>query len=427
LLIDLPIFSGQASDLWQISTSQAFWHVQIPQKRRLRVAVIAAVLVRYDAISTAARNTFFMLENDPDWEVSLISANNDFNDLPARTAKGLMELLTDSAFCNADLIIYHFGIYSPFLDALLVGNGRARQVVRFHNITPRDFVDDAARPLIDRSFQQLQNLRHADLIWADSQTNADVLLAHGLHPTKIEIIPLVVDEPVPTSLRFKRASPIDVLFVGRMVQAKGVLDCIEACHLALRGGATPMRLTLAGSGTYSDARYIDRCWAAINRLYLTEAIVIRGTLDPLSLSEAYRHAQVLIIPSYHEGFCMPVIEGLRSGCVPLGYAAGNLPTITGGFGRLVPVGDVGALARALGQLTDSITPAVRAPDDPLLALDRGPTSVAEFDSATKEYVAQFSMERVANMTTASLARLLEVHSPQPQASAPLRFAPPNAG
>jgi glycosyltransferase involved in cell wall biosynthesis len=280
--------------------------------------------------------------------------------------------------------------------------------------------------LIDRSFRQLQNLRHADLIWADSQTNADVLLEHGLDPTKIEIIPLVVDAPDSTWLREKRSTPIDVLFVGRMVQAKGVLDCIEACGMALHASATPLRLTLVGSATYSDRRYIDRCRATISRLSLTETVVFRGTLDAAALSEAYRQAHVLMIPSYHEGFCMPVIEGLRSGCVPLGYAAGNLAPITDGFGRLVPVGDVLELARALGQVTLGIAAGIKAPDHPLLPLDRGPTSVTAFDSATKEYVTQFSMQRVAGMMEASLAKLLATaRTPRTQAPVPLRLAPPS--
>ena len=72
-----------------------------------------------------------------------------------------------------------------------------------------------------------------------------------------------------------------------------------------------------------------------------------GTVDDATWEQLYRRAHILAIPSYHEGFCKPVIEGLRAGCIPVGYASYNLPEIANGLGRMVPTGDVAALTEAL--------------------------------------------------------------------------------
>ena len=374
--------------------------------QQLRVLIISPVAVAYDAISTAARNTFLILQQYSDWKLSLITSRNEFNDVRANIVTDIMQLITDPEFLRADIIIYHFGIYHPFFDALLIGNGHAKQVVCFHNITPPEFVDPAARPLIDRSFQQLHNLRHADLILADSSINAEVLINRGIDPNKIEITPLVVDQPELVSLRSKPVTSIETLFVGRAVRSKGLVDCIEAFALACRDTATPLHLTIVGSATYSDPAYVAHCKDAIKRLGLSELVAFRGTLDDAMLSKAYQQAHVLIIPSYHEGFCVPVIEGLRAGCVPLGYSAGNLPSIMGGLGCLVAAGNVPALAQRLLQLSDAIAQGIVAPDIPHLPLDCGPTSVVEFDAKAKSYICQFSRERVATMTMSSLGKLI---------------------
>ncbi len=116
-----------------------------------------------------------------------------------------------------------------------------------------------------------------------------------------------------------------------------------------------------------------------------------GAVEDATLDELYRAAHLLVIPSYHEGFCRPVIEGLRAGCVPVGYAAYNLPHVAHGLGRMVPVGDRDALATALVGLIAALGPGSAG----LLPLDAGPLGPADFDRAAQEYVQEFAFERVA--------------------------------
>ena len=65
------------------------------------------------------------------------------------------------------------------------------------------------------------------------------------------------------------------------------------------------------------------------------------------IAELYRGADVFVMPSHHEGYCVPVIEAMSSGCYVIGSDAGNVPNIMGGLGTVFPAGDADELARAI--------------------------------------------------------------------------------
>ncbi|MFY0613143.1 MAG: glycosyltransferase family 4 protein [Hyphomicrobiaceae bacterium] len=370
-----------------------------------RILIISPIAVQYDAISNTARNMYFMLKEQSHLHVDFITAHNELPDIPARLVPNAGALLLDPVFRAADVIIYNFGIYHPLLDAVLVGNSRAKQVVHFHNITPVELVKENDVPLIERSFRQLHNLQHADRIWSVSQTNADVLVAHDIDPAKIEIVPLVVDTPEPRALRDKPRSPIEIVFVGRAVPAKGLLDGIEALGRAAVADAPPIRLSIVGNLAFSDESYIQKCRELVDKLDLQDRVTFCGTADDGALQRLYHEAHVLLIPTFHEGFCVPVVEALRAGCVPIGYKSGNMSNIVDGLGCLVATGDVDALSDALKRLLAGIRDGLDSTSSPTLPLDRGPTSVSQFDEMSKSYVSNFTSKTLEALTLKELAKI----------------------
>lgn len=370
-----------------------------------KVVIVAPIAAQYDAISNAARNTYKLLKKQPGLDVSFITSHNEFIDVEARLVSGVSDLLRDRAFRAADLIIYGFGIYHPLIDALLVGNGRAKQIVRFHNITPATLVKERDRPIIEASFRQLRNLRHADLIWADSRINAGVLIEHGINPAGIEMLPLIVDGSPRGRLQDKSAEPIELIFVGRGVAAKGLLDGIKALGRAVAAGVPPVRLSIVGNTSFSDQVYMQQCRDAVVPLGLENRITFCGTVDDPTLGELYNRADALLIPTYHEGFCVPAIEALRTGCIPIGYDAGNMTDIVNGLGSLVPTGDVEALGASLIRLLTGLGVGLRDTAAPVLPLDRTTMSVVQFDQAAQEYVEEFVTERIERTTMQSLQSL----------------------
>jgi glycosyltransferase involved in cell wall biosynthesis len=308
---------------------------------------------------------------------------------------------------SADLIIYHFGVYAALFDAMLIGNGRAQQVVRFHNITPARFASIEHHPLIERSFRQLENLRCADEIWADSPANAEELIHRGFNADRVRILPLAVDEPKRTLLGSKWAPPVELLFVGRFVASKGLLDLVRAAAKVRARTEHSFRVRIVGNLEWSDASYLEQVRDVIAEHHMANVLEIVGTVDGKTLERLYQEAHIFAIPSYHEGFCKPVVEALRSGCIPVGYASYNLPHIANGFGRMVAPGDVDALAVAMCEVIDGVVEGLRMPHSPMLPTDRGMLSVAEFDNLTTPYIENFSTGRFNETVLARVRSLLD--------------------
>lgn len=371
---------------------------------RLKVAIVAPIAVRYDAISIAVRDTYGILASDDRFQPVHLGAACDFPEMVHVPCGDVAELLLAPAYQQADVAIFHFGVHHSLFDALLMA-GPPTRVVRFHNVTPPQFVASGDRPLVERSARQIDVLRNADEIWADSETNAYALLQRGFDAQRIKVIPLVVEDPAPAFLAAKPAAPVGLLYFGRIAPAKGVHDLIDAlaCSALPRGS---MKLIIAGNTAWSDPRYLDLLRSKIARSGLEEVVDFVGTVADDTRERLFHSAHLVVIPSYHEGFCRPVAEGFRAGCVPVVYDASNLPLMVDGLGRVVACGDVPALSAALTELVQTMPAAIRYSDRPGLPLDCGSASVREFDARAKIRARDFAFERVARLTRERLSDLV---------------------
>ena len=74
----------------------------------------------------------------------------------------------------------------------------------------------------------------------------------------------------------------------------------------------------------------------IEELGLWDRVKFSGFVPDRSLPSYYRGASALLLTSLWEGFCLPAVEAMRSGC-PVVYAkTGSLPEIVGAAGLKFP-------------------------------------------------------------------------------------------
>ena len=358
------------------------------RKRTRRIAIVNSIVHRFDAISASVRDMAVSMMA-AGHEVRVFCYHSDFDDIPITPISNNSDLILDEYFSSADLIVWHFGIYSEAFNTVLFGNGRAPRVICFHNVTPAAFCPPASQPLIQRSLDQIHLLPLADEIWAVSDTNAVTAIEAGVPPNRVVTLPLQVDLPNITPFAAKSADKIELLYVGRFAKAKGVLELLEAFRRCLSTGAALARLTLAGNIGFSDQAYYEEMKKFVSDHDLGGTVEIVETIDDEGLFRLYRRSHLLGIASYHEGFCKPVVEALRSGCIPIGYHAYNIPFVAHGFGTLVPPGDVDALTDRLVRISTVLPEALAEPASRLLPLDRGLTSVEELDKEVSAYVERY--------------------------------------
>jgi glycosyltransferase involved in cell wall biosynthesis len=166
----------------------------------------------------------------------------------------------------------------------------------------------------------------------------------GVDPGRIEIVPNGMADPGAIA-RERRAGPARLLFLGDVIEQKGVPELLEALgRPELR--ALDWRLTIAGKG---DAQ---KFIAAARRLALGGRIEFRGWIPPDEARRSLTEADILVLPSHFEGLPMVVIEAMAHGKAVIATAVGAIPDAVGDgeSGLLVPVGDVTGLAGALRRL-----------------------------------------------------------------------------
>lgn len=112
-----------------------------------------------------------------------------------------------------------------------------------------------------------------------------------------------------------------VLYVGRLVAAKGITDLIEA--FAERAGEFPRRrLVFVGNGPLrKQIHVLSRQFGFSQRLQVVDP------LPPAGIARWMQAADVLCLPSYSEGCPNVVIEAIASGCPVIATDVGGVPEI----------------------------------------------------------------------------------------------------
>jgi glycosyltransferase involved in cell wall biosynthesis len=134
-------------------------------------------------------------------------------------------------------------------------------------------------------------------------------------------------------------SPPLIVAVGRLIPAKRFADLVAALAKVQPADA---RLAILGAGPERGA--IE---AAVARHGLGHRVLLTGYVDDPSLW--YRRASCLAIASEKESFGLTAAEALTHGVPVVTTDCGGPPEILEGgrLGRIVPVGDVEAMAKAL--------------------------------------------------------------------------------
>jgi glycosyltransferase involved in cell wall biosynthesis len=148
-----------------------------------------------------------------------------------------------------------------------------------------------------------------------------------------------------------------VAAVGRMIELKGMHVLAEAAKRILHD-RPDVHLVLAGDGPMRDE--VRRIVSNEPRVHLPGALVRTAVAELLAEADVFVNPGIVDRHGRAEGLGITSIEAMASGVPVVGSRIGGIAeTITDGItGKLVPPGDVGALAEAVGGMLDD--PELRA-------------------------------------------------------------------
>ncbi len=326
------------------------------------IALYSGLIVDGDAVSTSLRAKLSALRtarrDGLDVETLAFCQYTNVEDPAIQVVPGgVPDLIARPDFRRASLHVFEFGIhYQLFNVAHLLPPNRMAAV--YHNVTPRQLVvDPVVQAAIDRTMYQKHLLERMSHVVCISEFSRLELLDFGIPAERLSVLPLPGSfdtSPGPERGGRPEAEPVRFLFVGRLVRAKGVLDLLAAVKCLLDSGETGFEVILAGRRAGSDNLAIEGITQALESP--TTAPFVRFMPDASSedLSAAYTKADVFVIPSYHEGYCVPIVEAFGAGCPVIAYDNTNMPLVSGGLADLVPTGDVDALAWALKRAVEGL-------------------------------------------------------------------------
>ncbi|MEJ1158838.1 glycosyltransferase family 4 protein [Prosthecomicrobium sp. N25] len=151
--------------------------------------------------------------------------------------------------------------------------------------------------------------------------------------------------PVDAADRRDRASagePVRLLFLGNLLERKGVSDLIAAAA-SLDPALPDWRLAFAGGGDVARYRTLAE------KLGVAGRVSFEGWVDQDAARRLLGCADVLVLPSYDEGLPLVILEALGSGAAVVCTPVGSIPEVLtdGDTALFCRPGDRDSLARAL--------------------------------------------------------------------------------
>jgi glycogen synthase len=145
-----------------------------------------------------------------------------------------------------------------------------------------------------------------------------------------------------------------VLYTGRFVQRKGIMELLAAIPEVLKKAPTTQFVLVGG---YGGGAEIERNWMLETLLPFRDRVHFTGWLSPSEVAEWYSASDILVVPSWYEPFGMVILEGMLHGLPIAATDVGGPAEILEHerTGLLFPAKNVAALTDTLLRLINDST------------------------------------------------------------------------
>ncbi|MCM3756383.1 glycosyltransferase [Sporosarcina aquimarina] len=202
----------------------------------------------------------------------------------------------------------------------------------------------------------LQEASH--VITVGERLKQEVVTNYGVSETNVTVMSMGVDrtvfhplarDAVRNELNLLESKRV-ILFIGNLIREKGVLELVQAFE-AIQSSLPEVSLHLLGSS--KSATFVEEVKQYITT-HQIEGVHFEGTKPQSELAKWLAAADVLALPSYHEGFGLVALESMAAGTPVVASDVGGLSYLLAeGAGILVPARDVESLAEGLLQALTS--------------------------------------------------------------------------
>jgi glycosyltransferase involved in cell wall biosynthesis len=184
-------------------------------------------------------------------------------------------------------------------------------------------------------------LSHSDLCIAYGSRAAKELQRLGVASTAIRCVPNAVPSGEPTTIHDRPHRPVRFLFVGQLIERKGVVELLDAF-----AGLPDGELYVAGDGPLRPL---------VEQAVESGRVNYVGHVDRAALQRLYANSDVLVLPSRYEVWGLVINEALEHGLpVVATGAVGAVDdlVVDDVNGYVTRTGDVAELRDAMARIAD---------------------------------------------------------------------------
>jgi len=210
---------------------------------------------------------------------------------------------------HLNTVLAEGALFRDFIVVLLCRIRRVRCIVEFHGSKKSLLVS----PVLGVQFAVRNILRLATHLVVVSREEQQNFLDYGIKRNNISIGRNPISKISHRDANAKRvnnsAGFVNLLFISRFDESKGLLDVIEA-FAEVRKSHSLSKLILAGDG---EAK--EQAKNLVSDLRIGEFVEFHGWLPEIMTEELYATADMLVFPTYYyqEGFPMVVLHALSAG------------------------------------------------------------------------------------------------------------------
>lgn len=188
------------------------------------------------------------------------------------------------------------------------------------------------------------------IITVSQNSYDDICRTHDVSPEKLFVVPVGVDPDLFKPLPGVERRPHQIISTASAdVAMKGQRFLLEALA-KLRTEYPDLKLVLIGR--LKEGSIAQR---TIEELGLWDAVEFVSGVSDERIVELYNESACAVVPSLYEGFSLPAIEAMATGCPLVATTGGALPEVTGSDGETcysVAPADSEALATGIRRALD---------------------------------------------------------------------------
>lgn len=229
----------------------------------------------------------------------------------------------------------------------------SKTIVTIHGLEYKYFPE--CYSVKERFFLELNTLFSikwsSKIIVPSESTKKDLVKFYGVDNSKINIIYHGVDSSKYQAASIKRQDKksFDILFVGRLEKRKNLVSLIKAFKLFKKSyklQSTSYRLILVGKKGFG----FEEIKKTIQRSSFKKDIILKDYISESEKDELYKNADLFVLPSFYEGFGLPILEAMNYGVPVICSNTSSLPEVAGDAALLINPNNIQEITEAMNKV-----------------------------------------------------------------------------